>query len=451
MKNWSLKWKITLWSCTLSGIAVLLFASVALLSLYFVEVNAVDVRLKAESKRVFDELHEIKVDDAKQVQQAITEGAPLVYGYIYSVDSSNVVYSFPQSLMDQALKVKTKSGFFTLDLPRVHLRIGEFTLGREHLYLASNLRTIRELVEDLQTAYLWAMPVILIGVALGSRWIASQALKPIVDITQVAEKITVNRLNDRLVPALANDEIGHHIEVLNNMFDRLSKSFDMALRFSADASHELRTPLTIMRGNLEMAVRSTEFSDSQKHILHDLLEETVRLQKISDDLLLLANLDASEKTKLSFSKIDLSNLVSELSEDLELLSSARSIHVSVAIEPDISISGDSILLRRVILNLIDNAVRHNRKNGEIKLSLSRNMSMAKFSISNTANPIPYKHWAQLFDRFFKVDESRERENGGSGLGLSICQEIVIKHKGSIRLVRSDDSMTEFCFEIPLQA
>jgi len=79
------------------------------------------------------------------------------------------------------------------------------------------------------------------------------------------------------------------------------------------------------------------------------------------------------------------------------------------------------------------------------------MSMAKFSISNTANPIPYKHWAQLFDRFFKVDESRERENGGSGLGLSICQEIVIKHKGSIRLVRSDDSMTEFCFEIPLQA
>ena len=88
MKNWSLKWKITLWSCTLSGIAVLLFASVALLSLYFVEVNAVDVRLKAESKRVFDELHEIKVDDAKQVQQAITEGAPLVYGYIYSVDLS---------------------------------------------------------------------------------------------------------------------------------------------------------------------------------------------------------------------------------------------------------------------------------------------------------------------------------------------------------------------------
>ena len=119
--------------------------------------------------------------------------------------------------------------------------------------------------------------------------------------------------------------------------------------------------------------------------------------------------------------------------------------------PDISISGDSILLRRVILNLIDNAVRHNREKGEIKLSLSRNMSMAKFSISNTANPIPYKHWAQLFDRFFKVDESRERENGGSGLGLSICQEIVIKHKGSIRLVRSDDSMTEFCFEIPLQA
>ena len=129
----------------------------------------------------------------------------------------------------------------------------------------------------------------------------------------------------------------------------------------------------------------------------------MRLQKISDDLLLLANLDASEKTKLSFSKIDLSNLVSELSEDLELLSSARNIHVSVAIEPDISISGDSILLRRVILNLIDNAVRHNREKGEIKLSLSRNMSMAKFSISNTANPIPYKHWAQLFDRFFKVD------------------------------------------------
>jgi signal transduction histidine kinase len=434
-----------------SGIAVLLFAAVALISLYFVEVNAVDVRLKADSQRAFDELHEIKTINAEQVRQAIAEGIPNVYGYYYTIDGSSEVFANPPLLVQHESDFKGKSSFSTLDLAHIHLRIGGFTQGKEHLYLATNLRTIRELVEDLQTAYLWAIPIILIGVALSSRWIATHALKPIVEITEVAEKITVNRLNKRLVPVVANDEIGHHIEVLNKMFDRLSKSFDMALRFSADASHELRTPLTIMRGNLEMAVRSNEYSESQKRLLNELLEETVRLQKISEDLLLLANLDSSEKTNLVFSSLNLSELVSELAEDAELLSSARNIKVDVHIEPNILVLGDLLLLRRLILNLIDNAVRHNCEKGMLKLNLTRTHSMAIFTISNTATPIPIKYWNQIFDRFFKVDESRESEKGGSGLGLSICREIAIKHKGFIKLIRSDESMTEFSLEIPLRS
>ena len=238
------------------------------------------------------------------------------------------------------------------------------------------------------------------------------------------------------------DEIGEHIQVLNGMFDRLQRSFEQANRFTADAAHELRTPLTIMRGQIEEALRSGRFKLEQERFLVGLLEETTGLQKISDNLLLLARFDTGKST-LQLTSLDFSAVVREAGEDAELLAAPRGISIRVQIAPSIHVNGDRVMLRRVALNLIDNAVKFNREGGEVSLVLRSVDGAAVFSVGNTGPGIPTERQGALFERFFRIGSDRNRDTGGSGLGLSLCREIVNAHGGRIELSRSKEDWTEF--------
>jgi signal transduction histidine kinase len=276
---------------------------------------------------------------------------------------------------------------------------------------------------------------------------AGRALQPIEKITQAAASITADRLGERLPAPATLDEIGRHIIVLNGMFDRLQRNFEQATRFTADAAHELRTPLTIMRGQLEEAIRASSGDAEQERLLVGLLEETSNLQKISDNLLLLARFDAG-KASLQFSPVDLSALVQEAREDAELLAAEKPLEIKADISPALRVNGDAVMLRRVALNLVDNAVKFNRADGRLELALQAAGGEIVFTIANTGTGIPPGRQGALFERFFRVGADRNRDAGGSGLGLSLCREIITAHGGRIVLSRSDEDWTEFRISLP---
>jgi signal transduction histidine kinase len=278
-----------------------------------------------------------------------------------------------------------------------------------------------ELIFDLTGAYAAALAVAVPVAAFGVWWITRKALQPLQEVASAAEHINAKALNQRLPEASAQDEVGRLVQVLNHAFDRLERSFDQATRFSSDASHELKTPLTIMRGEIEAALK-TELRDPGVEILLDgLLAETQRLCDIVEKLLLLSRADAGELT-LATEILDFSSICLELVEDAQILAGPKRIGTEFEIAPEVKVVGDELYLRRVLLNLLDNAIKYNVVGGSLSISLTTLHPTAQLRISNTGPGILKEDEPRVFERFYRGDPSHSSEISGSGLGLSICHE-----------------------------
>jgi signal transduction histidine kinase len=445
MKTWPLRWQITLWAAMVTGLALAAFGLVVAFMLYTQQVEAIDAQLATEASLVFTSQTEhgnpVLTDLDRLI--ALPRGEFSLYGFaIGRSGETAAIRAQPETLASLVPSPSPARKFFTQKLGNKRLRIGVFTRNGTTLLLATSLHRAEDSVGDLLGAYLLALPLVLLLAAGGSWWIARRALRPILKITRAAKSITADRLGERLSAPDTTDEIGEHIQVLNGMFDRLQRSFEQANRFTADAAHELRTPLTIMRGQIEEALRSGRFKLEQERFLVGLLEETTGLQKISDNLLLLARFDTGKNT-LQLTPLDFSALIREAGEDAELLAAPKRISIRAQIAPSIHVNGDRVMLRRVALNLIDNAVKFNREGGEVSMVLRPVDGTAVFSVGNTGPGISAERQGALFERFFRIGADRNRDTGGSGLGLSLCREIVNAHGGRIELSRSKEDWTEF--------
>lgn len=449
MKRWRLRTKLTLWSALVTGLALLTLGVVAALNVYREEIEEIDRRLAANSSLLAEELPTLSTHDWSNSDRLarVLRNAESLYGFAIGEKDGAIAHVYPEKLGELSERWPSRNQFFFARLGNRRLRIGIFIEGNRRLLVAASAAPARETVEKLLTAYFLALPVVLVVVGLGSWWMAGRALRPIAEITTAAAAITAERLDARLPAPAADDEIGRHIRVLNAMFDRLERSFEQANRFTADASHELRTPLTILRGEIEEALRASAGRPDQEKRLVSLLEQTGALQKITANLLLLARFDAG-KAQFESIPLELSGLVQEAVEDAELLAAPTRVKISAAIAPGVQVKGDAVLLRRVLLNLIDNAVRYNQPDGAVRLDLRHEGETAIFSIANTGHGIPAAKHGELFQRFFRLDSDRNRASGGSGLGLSLCREIIQAHGGTIALGRSDQTWTEFVVRLP---
>ena len=304
-----------------------------------------------------------------------------------------------------------------------------------------------ELIRDLARAYLTALPVAVLVAAFGVWWITRKALQPLQDVANAAEQIHARALSQRLPHPSVKDEIGRLVRVLNEAFDRLERSFAQAARFSSDASHELKTPLTIMRGEIESALGSDVNDARIESLLDGLLEQTERLSAIVEKLLLLSRADAGALT-LKKEPIDFSAMCHELVEDAEILALRKKIATKSEILPAIAVYADESYLRRILLNLLDNAVKYNVEGGTVSISLGKSGSLALFRIANTGPEIPPEHENRIFERFYRADPSRSSDTVGSGLGLSICHELVLAHGGDIWLERVQPGWTAFALTLP---
>jgi len=302
-------------------------------------------------------------------------------------------------------------------------------------------------VRELVGAYLLAVPVI-VSLAAGSAWIlAGRLTRPLTKLARTADLIGEGTLHERLPEEQGVDEVRRLARVLNRMLDRLARSLEQARRFTADASHELRTPLAVMRAQLELALQNDP-TGPWAGTLGALLEDNQRLAAIVEKLMLLARADAG-KLAVQMRIVKLGALVEDILGDVEILASEREVRLVSNITPDLAVMGDDALLRQLILNLCDNAVKYNVPGGRIEVRLQSQREAAVLVVANTGMPIPKHLRSRLFERFFRADESRERPWGGAGLGLSLCKEIASAHRGRLELVSSDEKETIFQASLPL--
>ncbi len=255
-------------------------------------------------------------------------------------------------------------------------------------------------------------------------------LRPLAEITSVALQITrADDLSRRIPDRGRNDEIGDLTLALNQTFQRLENLFKSQQRLLADVSHELRTPLTSIRGNLDLMQRMGEMDEDSIEIMQD---ELKRMSRLVGDLLLLARADGGS-TPLRKIEMELDTVVLDVYRQVQPLALEQGVTVNLGgIEP-IRIFGDIDRIRQLLLILVDNGIKYTESGGSVNLRLSRVNDRGVISVSDTGPGINEEHLPHIFDRFYRVDKARSRNQGGSGLGLSIADWIVKAHQGEIRV------------------
>jgi signal transduction histidine kinase len=238
-------------------------------------------------------------------------------------------------------------------------------------------------------------------------------------------------LDQRIELHRADVELKRLANSFNEMLGRLDQSFKQIRQFTADASHELRTPVTILMGETELAVNDLLDYEECKAALMSRREELQRMARIVDDLLTLSQFDHGEPT-LERKPLDFSDLVIEVCEQQRNQAKAKKVELELPGAVPMIIQGDSSRLRQMVRNLLDNAIKYTRPSGKVTVELDRSDDHKYvLRISDSGIGIPESSLPYVFDRFYRVDKARTREEGGSGLGLSIVKQIVEAHDGKI--------------------
>lgn len=318
------------------------------------------------------------------------------------------------------------------------------------VFVAYPISEINDVLANLFSIFIILIPVAVV-VSVGGGWfLASRSFKPVDDIARTARIITAHNLDQRIPPTGVDDELGRLIATFNEMFSRLQLSFAQIQQFSSDASHELRTPLTIMRGEIELALRSRKNTPEQyREVLASSLEETMHMTAIIENLLTLAKADRGLAQPVQ-EDVWLRPIVQDLYEDGMMLAERKRITVTAGTLDDALVLGDAVRLRQLFLNLIDNAIKYTPDGGAVEISLTRDQRFAKVRVKDSGVGIPAEELPKIFDRFYRVDKARTRELGGSGLGLSIAKWIVDIHGGTIVVESDMNAGSVFTVSLPLK-
>jgi heavy metal sensor kinase len=279
--------------------------------------------------------------------------------------------------------------------------------------------------------------------------LARKSLAPIAAMTSQAERISAESLHERLPLKNENDELGRLARVFNDLLARIESSFDGMRRFTTDASHELRTPLAIIRGEADVALSQERAPDDYREALAIIQDEARYLSRIVEDMLALARADAGQR-QVKREEFYLNDLVEECARSARALALNKNITLNFERSDDISFRGDEGLLRRMILNLLDNAIKYTPESGRVSISLWRDDGRVKFRVTDTGIGISAEAVERVFERFYRVDKARSRAEGGSGLGLPIVKWIAEAHHGSVSLESEPERGSSFTVTLPIQ-
>jgi len=316
------------------------------------------------------------------------------------------------------------------------------------LVIARSTRQIDNAIARLVRTFIVAVPLALALAAAGGIFLARRALKPVDNIAQTAQEIGESDLSRR-INVNTKDELGRLAATLNAMIGRLERAFQRQKQFTDDASHELRAPLAVIEAESSLALQKDRRRSDYRQSLETVSQEAKQMSGLIDRMLLLARADAG-KEQWSFTQVELSRVIGNLSADIEVLCQEKGLSFQLGHMEELMVRGDEARLRELFMNLLENAIRYTPSPGTVSVSLRREGQMAVVTIADTGIGISVEHIPLIFDRFYRVDKSRSRAEGGSGLGLAICRHITEAHRGKIDVESQVGVGSTFSVWLPLQ-
>ncbi len=323
--------------------------------------------------------------------------------------------------------------------------------GTPYIILASQpLRPVEDELDSLREILYFATPVVLLVAGFGGWFLARQGLAPVAAMARTARQIGAGSLDQQLPVANPRDELGQLATTFNDLLGRLNAAFEEQRRFMADASHELRNPLSVMSTAAGVTLKKEHRAeDEYREALQIVAEQTRRLSRIVNDMFMLARAD-SGRYPLRKRTLYLNDLLEEVARAGAVLAADRSASVELTNLPEAIFHGDEDLLRQMLLNLVDNAVKFTPSHGAVTVSLERREADYVLSVVDTGPGIPPEARQHIFERFYRADRTRSKsEDGGAGLGLAIARWIARAHDGDIELSDSGGAGTKFIVRLPL--
>jgi len=317
--------------------------------------------------------------------------------------------------------------------------------------VAEPLSVIEAGLSELRRDLFAGVLLVLLLASAGGYFLARKSLAPVASMNSQTQRISAENLSARLDVTNPRDELGHLATTINDLLTRLENAFKEQQRFIADASHELRTPLAVLRGETEVALGKTRTVEEYQQSLSLIQDEAERLSRIVEDLFILARQPINTRAALNKERVSLNEAVRDCARAAQVLAFRKGVRLKLENDsPSIALNGDEDLIKRMLLNLLDNAVKYTPAGGEISLALVRQNGNAEIVVRDTGIGIPAEAQPRVFDRFYRVDKARARTMGGAGLGLSIAQWIVEVHGGSINLASTPGHGSTFTIVLPTQ-
>jgi two-component system OmpR family sensor kinase len=417
------------WAAILAGI--LLVAAIAALTLFArQQFSALDAALLEETENAADQIQRGGTSSAAGILQRLSLETDIGPGRRARIVTAHGefgnfgdVHTIPPPF-DPALPTHPA----IIANPAFRFAVVPMLYNGEIAYLQSGVQAglVDESVDSLRNLLLLMVPIVLILCVGGGYLLAGRALRPIESVTEELDAIGPTNLSSRLTVPPVADEVARLTQEINSLLERLERASATERRFASDAAHELRTPLSVLRTGLEVALARDRSPDENRAALGAAHREALSLCRIADELLMLSRLNG--EVMVDRQRLNLRALLSEIAATVGPLAQAREIKLTIDAPEDIFVYGNTGHLRRLIVNLLDNALKFTPVGGSIDVGLRSDANRAILRVADTGEGIHPAELPHIFDRFFRGAGS---PGEGSGLGLSLCREIARAHGGEI--------------------
>lgn len=461
MKPLSIRARLTAWYLAVLVATFVLFGTIAFYTMQKSIDTTIDEGLHDQVTGVKELMERVLPEGPGRAADELRENFELRRGtgFIQVADAQGRwIYRSP--LMRRygvPLPAAAASRFSTLNAGRLPLRTLTASIeadGRGYrVQVAAPMDDFDEALEQLRWVLILLSPVLVILATAGGYWISRRALRPVDEITRSARNISPHNLSARLTVPETRDELQRLSETLNGMLDRIAEAFKRITQFTADASHELRTPVALMRTTAEIALRKPRTDADYRESLARILKELERTSSVIEQLMLLARADSGFE-RLDHTHLNLADPFREACKEAYTLSEAKQISFCEDIcEAPIAVEGDGEALRRLFLILMDNAVKYTPPRGQVTAGLGCRDGFALAEIRDTGIGIDAADLPRIFERFYRANKARTRQEGrqegGAGLGLSIGRWIAEAHGGTIEAESEPGCGSVFRVRLPM--